>query len=146
MTNGKISKRANIVMDNLIHIIIFALFFSIMFWGISSYSDGSALMEDIYAKEIASIINTAEPGMNYKIDISKVAAIAFKNGKNYRDIVDIDNVNNEVIVSSRLTSGTAYKFFNDVDIINFNVEPASGNTQATRLVFEVIEKQRGENE
>src|SRR3989344_6135589 len=115
------NKMANIVMDNIIHIVIFALFFAIMLWGISSYSDGSALLEDIYAKEIARVINTAEPGMSFKIDISKIAAVAFDNGKKFEDIVYIDNVKNEVIVSSRLSSGTAYKFFNDVDIIN--VEP-----------------------
>ncbi len=108
-------KRASIVMDNLIHIIIFAMFFSIMFWGVSSYSNGSALLEDIYAKEIVRVINTAEPGMSFKIDISKIAAVANKNGKNFADIVYIDNVQNEVRVSSRLNTGTAYKFFNDAE-------------------------------
>lgn len=138
------NKKANIVMDNIIHIIIFAMFFAIMFWGISSYSDGSALLEDIYAKEIARVINTAEPGMSFKIDISKIAAVAYGNGKKFEDLVTIDNVNNEVKVSSRLSSGTTYRFFNDVDIVNFRVEAASGNSQDTRFVFEVVEKQRAE--
>ena len=136
------NKNASIVMDNVIHIIIFCLFFAIMFWGIGSYSNGSAMLEDIYAKEIARVINTAEPGMSFKIDISKIAAVAYKNGKNFADIVDIDNVNNEVVVSSRLTTGTAYKFFNDVDIVNFRVEAVSGNSQNTRFIFEVKERQK----
>lgn len=131
-------------MDNIIHIIIFAMFFAIMFWGISSYSDGSALLEDIYAKEIARVINGAEPGMNFKIDISKIASVAFNNGKNFADIIYVDNVNNEVRVSSRLSSGTAYKFFNDVDVVNFSVETVSGNEEGTRFIFEVVEKQRVE--
>lgn len=135
-------KKASIVMDNIIHIIIFALFFSIMFWGISAYSNGSALLEDIYAKEIARLINTAEPGMNFKMDISKIASVAYKNGKNFADIVNIDNVNNEVVVSSRLSSGTSYKFFNDVDLVNFKVEAVSGNSQDTRFIFEVKERQK----
>lgn len=135
-------KRASIVMDNLIHIIIFAMFFSIMFWGISSYSNGSALLEDIYAKEIVRVINTAEPGMSFKIDISKIAAVANKNGKNFADIVYIDNVQNEVRVSSRLNTGTAYKFFNEVDIVNFRVEAVSGDSLGTKFIFEVKEKQK----
>ncbi len=135
-------RRASIVMDNIIHIIIFCLFFAIMFWGIGSYSNGSAMLEDIYAKEIARVINTAEPGMSFKMDISKIESVAYKNGKNFADIVDIDNVNNEVIVSSRLTTGTAYKFFNDVDIVNFRVEAVSGNSQDTRFIFEVKERQK----
>ncbi|MEK6894614.1 MAG: hypothetical protein AABX10_04075 [Nanoarchaeota archaeon] len=137
-------KRASIVMDNIIHIIIFCLFFAIMFWGIGSYSNGSAMLEDIYAKEIARVINVAEPGMSFKIGISKIAAVAFKNGKNFADIVTINNVNNEVVVSSRLSSGTAYKFFNDVDIVNFKVEAVSGNSQDTRFIFDVVKKQRSE--
>ena len=135
-------KRASIVIDNLIHIIIFAMFFSIMFWGISSYSNGSALLEDIYAKEIVRVINTAEPGMSFKIDISKIAVVANKNGKNFADIVYIDNVQNEVRVSSRLNTGTAYKFFNDVDVVNFRVEAVSGNALDTKFIFEVKEKQK----
>lgn len=134
--------KANIVMDNIIHIVIFAIFFSIMFWGISSYSDGSALLEDLYAKEIARVINTAEPGMSFKIDISKIAVIAFNNGKAFSDIIDIDNINNEIRVSSRLTSGTAYKFFNDVDVVNWEVVPVSDKAEGTRFVFEVREKQK----
>ncbi len=136
--------KANIVMDNIIYIIIFALFFVIMFWGISSYSDGSALLEDIYAKEIARVINTATPGMSFKIDISKIAVVAFNNGKAFSDIIDIDNVNNEVRVSSRLASGTSYKFFNDVDIVNWDVIPVSGKAEGTRFVFEVVKKKRAE--
>ena len=134
--------KANIVMDNIIHIVIFAIFFSIMFWGISSYSDGSALLEDLYAKEIARVINTAEPGMSFKIDISKIAVIAFNNGKAFSDIIDIDNINNEIRVSSRLTSGTAYKFFNDVDVVNWEVVPVSDKAEGTKFVFEVREKQK----
>lgn len=134
--------KANIVMDNIIHIVIFAIFFSIMFWGISSYSDGSALLEDLYAKEIARVINTAEPGMSFKIDISKIAVIAFNNGKAFSDIIDIDNINNEIRVSSRLTSGTAYKFFNDVDVVNWEVVPVSDKAEGTRFVFEIRGKQK----
>lgn len=137
-------KKASIVMDNIIHIIIFALFFAIMFWGISSYSNGSALLEDIYAKEIARVINAAEPGMSFKMDISKIAAVAYNNGKKFEDIVNVDNVNNEIVVSSRLTTGTAYKFFNDVDIINFRVEAVSGKAESTRFIFDVVKKQRSE--
>ncbi|MBM3206700.1 MAG: hypothetical protein FJZ43_03720 [Candidatus Staskawiczbacteria bacterium] len=135
-------KRANIVMDNLIHIVIFAMFFGIMFWGIGSYSDGSALIEDIYAKEIVRLINAAEPGMSFKLDVSKLAVVANKNGKKFEETIYVDNVNNELRVSSRLGSGTIYKFFNDVDIVNFRVESVSGNSIATRFLFEVVERQR----
>lgn len=135
-------RRANIVMDNIIHIIIFTMFFAIIFWGVSSYSDGSALLEDIYAKEIARVINTAEPGMSFKIDISKIASVAYGNGKKFEDIVTIDNVQNEVRVSSRLNTGTSYKFFNDVDVVNFRIEAVSGESLDTRFIFEVKEKQK----
>ena len=134
----------NLIMNNIIYLLLFILFFMVMFWFVNSYSNGSAFYEDFYSKEIVSIVNKAEPGMEFKIDVSRVAGIAFKNGKPLKDIVSVDNVNNRITVSSRLNAGTSFNFFNDVDIVEWSVEVPSGKPESTRFIFKV--KDRGRNE
>jgi len=137
-------RRGDTTVDVIIHISIFILFFSLMFVFVNSYSNGSDFLENFYSKEISKMINNAEPGMEFKIDISKLAVVALKNGKPLKDIVAIDNVKNQVIVSSRLNSGTSFSFFNDVDVVDFYVEEISGSSEATRFIFKIKEKQRNE--
>jgi len=140
------NKRADtdFIMNYVIYVVLFLLFFLGMFYFVNSHSNGSAFYEDFYAKEIAGVINNAEPGMEFKIDVTPVAAIAFKKGKPVEDIVLIDNVNNRVVVSSRLNTGTSFSFFKDVDVVDFYVESVSGNSETTRFIFKVKERQRDE--
>lgn len=136
----------NIAMDSIIYLVICALVFIGMLWFVNSYSNAAGFWEDFYAKEIAGIINNAERGMEYKIDITNVAVIALKNGKPVKDIISIDNVNNQVIVSTRASTGTGFSFFNDVDIVEWKVEAPSGSPETTQFIFKVKEKQRDEVE
>jgi len=131
-------------MTNIIYLLLFIFFFMVMFWFVNSYSDRSAFYEDFYSKEIVSIINKAEPGMEIKIDVSRVAVIAFKKTKPIEDIIYVDNVNNQIIVSSRLNAGTSFGFFNDVDIVEWKTEGPSGRPENTQFMFKV--KERGRNE
>ena len=82
--------------------------------------------------------------MEIKIDVSRVAVIAFKKTKPIEDIIYVDNVNNQIIVSSRLNAGTSFGFFNDVDIVEWKTEGPSGRPENTQFMFKV--KERGRNE
>lgn len=128
-----------IAMDTIMHLVIFILFFAIMFWFVLSYSNGAVFVEDFYAKEIVMMINNAVPGQNLAIDVTKLASVAVKNGKLVRDTIIVDNVNNKIITSTRLNTGTSFAFFNDVDIVNWHVELLSGSSKTTQFIFEVKE-------
>ena len=132
----------HIILDSIIHIVIFILFFSGMFWFVTSYNDGAVLWEDFYAKQIANLINNAEPGMEIKVDVTRISGIAIKRGKDVKRIVDIDNVNNRVIVDLRNKKGASFAYFNNVDIIDWKVVQLSGGATTNRFEFKVIEKQR----
>lgn len=134
----------DLMMDNLIYLFIFILFFLTMFYFVNSYSNGGAFYEDFYAKEISRIINSAQPGMELKIDVTPLVVVASKNKKPLNEIILIDNVNNKVIVSSKLNSGTSFSFFNDVDVIYSPLEVISGGVENTRFIFKIVEKQRVE--
>ncbi len=138
-----------ILMDTIQHLVIFILFFAIMFWFVLSYSNGSAFMEDFYAKEIIMLINNAVPGQKLAIDVTKLAGVAIKNGKPVRDIISVDNVNNRIITSTRLNAGTSFVFVNDVDIIYRPVELLSGSSKTSQFIFEIragrkIQEQKNE--
>ncbi len=128
------------MMDTIIHIVIFILFFLVMFFFVTSYSNGATFWEDFYSKEIVRVVNGAEPGMEFKIDVTSLAVIAVKNGKPIKDIISVDNVNNKVVVSSRLNSGTSFGFFKDVDVVEWKTEAPSGRSENTQFIFKVKEK------
>ncbi len=137
------NKRAEgILYDNIIYAFLFILFFMLMFYFITGYQDGATFWEDFYAKEISLMINRAEPGMEIAVDVSNLAVIAIKNGKSYREIISIDNVNNRVSVSVRNGAGTSYGFFKDFDIVEPRVEIPSGGATTTRFIFKIKERQR----
>ena len=126
--------------ETLLYTIFTIAFLLLMFNFVTGYRGGSALWEDLYAKEIANLINHAEPGTEVKLDVSRLSSLAVKNGKDVRDIIYINNVDNSVTVSIRNGAGTRYSFFNDVDIIEPRVEAVSGGAVVNRLIFSVREK------
>ncbi len=128
-----------ILMDTIMHLVIFILFFAIMFWFVLSYSNGSVFVEDFYAKEIALMINNAVPGQKLAVDVTKLASVAVKNGKPVRDMISVDNVYNRIIVSTRLNTGTSFAFINDVDIIYRPIELSSESSKTSQFIFEVRE-------
>ena len=132
----------HIILDSIIHIVIFILFFSGMFCFVTSYTSNVAFWEDFYAKEIAYAIDRAEPGMEFKLDVSKLAVVAAKTGKPVKDIISIDNVQNTVSVSVRRNAGASFRFFNDVDVVDWKTEAPSGSAATTQFIFIVKERQK----
>lgn len=131
---------------NVIYLIIALTFFIGMFYFVTAMQDGAAKWEDFYSKEIANLVNLAEPGQEVFLDVSHAASIAFKNEKGPSDIFTFDNVNNKVIVSLRQNSASSFSFANKVDVIDARVELPSGSAETTRLYFKILEEQRGEDE
>lgn len=124
----------NLLDWNFAYLIIFLLFFVSLFFFVNSNKDNAAYWEDYYAKEIALVIDRANPGENYEIDVTKAINIASRN-KNADRIFDFDNVKKEVIVNLGEGYGTRYRFLNDVTVSDWNVELVSGGIESSRLVF-----------
>ena len=92
---------------------------------------GDVTSEQIYAKQIALIIDKADVGMKINLDVSKLHDIA--EGNDYRgQIINIDNELNVVRVNLVKGKGYEFKFFNGRDIVwELNEEE--------ELVFEVVD-------
>jgi hypothetical protein len=114
MNAGK--KRGTILLENIIFIILNLLFISILILFIYLKSENAAVLEEVYAKQIALIIDSAKPGMIINLDMEKAIETAKKElGEDrIKEIVSIDN--NIVTVKLREKGGYEYSFFNNVDV------------------------------
>ena len=112
-------KKGNVLTENIIFVILNLVFLSILILFVFSKSGGAAVLEEKYAKQIALIIDSAEPVMAISLDMSDAVKTARDNGISAGEIVSING--NVVNVHLRDKEGYSYSFFNDVDVsINFN--------------------------
>jgi len=109
------NKKANTLMENLVYILLVVVFVSIMYFSITRAGSQAGFYEQIYAKQIALIVDKAKPGIDMELDTFEMQRIARKNNFN-GNIVSIDNNENKVVVKLIDGKGYSYKFFNDVDV------------------------------
>lgn len=124
--------------NNVLHLIVLAVFIVGVFAFVSSQLNGARVWEDYYAKEIVKVINLAKPGDVIELNIHKGTEVAKKNKvESYSDLFMVDNTNNEVCVKLNNIRRTCYSYFNDVFIDNMEVRlGVPGNI----LRFEVKEE------
>lgn len=104
-------KKANILMENIVFILLNLIFISILVFFVFSKSGSAAVLEEKYSKQIALILDSAKPVMKIKINMDDAIEIA-KKEKYEQDLVSIkDNI---VTVKLREKGGYSYSFFKDV--------------------------------
>jgi len=62
-------RKANILTENIIFIILNLLFLSILILFVFSKSGGAAVLEEKYSKQIALILDSAKPGMTIRLNM-----------------------------------------------------------------------------
>ena len=109
----KISKKGNILTENIIFIVLNLIFLTILILFLFSRMGGGAVLEEKYAKQIALVLDSAKPGMIIHLNMEDAIEEAEKELDKISGLVVI----NENIVTVRLGegSGYSYSFFNDVD-------------------------------
>jgi lipoprotein signal peptidase len=108
------NKRGEILIENVLFILLTTIFIFLLILFLIKQGNGTIVLEQIYAKEIALSIDYAKPIMLIKIDMEKGLNIAKKNGIDFNNVVQItDNV---VKVKLSQNSGYTYSFFNDVEV------------------------------
>jgi hypothetical protein len=113
----------SILQSNVIYVLFTGLFVIGIFMAIYYYRDNANTWEEIYAKEIARMINLAEPGDIIAIDIHKGSLVARKQGFNeYSSIISFDNPRREIVVKLRKLGETRFSYVNNVLIENVSIE------------------------
>lgn len=108
----KINYRGEILIENVVFILLNAIFLFVLILFLIKQGQGAVVLEQIYAKEIALLVDSAKPNMLIKIDMEKGLKLAEKNGIDFKEAVKIDG--NTVRVRLSGDSGYTYSFFNDV--------------------------------
>lgn len=127
--NFKKSKKGDILIENVVFILLNAVFIFVLILFLIKQGQGAIILEQTYAKEIALLADSAKPGMQIRVDMEKGMKIAEKNKFDFRRIVNVNG--NVVQVKLNDDTGYTYSFFNDV---NLQVYPErDGNNEYTGL-------------
>jgi hypothetical protein len=110
-------KKANIITENIIFIILNLIFLSILILFVFSKAGSVAVLEEKYAKQIALTIDAAKPLMVITLKMEDVIEKAKKENFDLDDIVMIND--NVVTVKLHEKGGYSYSFFNDAKVDAF---------------------------
>lgn len=131
----KMNKRGNDLFPPIIIFIILNLiFFSSLMLFVKKNVESSQTYEEFYAKKIGLILDRAEPGMIFEINITDLIENAQKNGKKPNEIkenlIKINTEESYVEVRVSDKSGFRYPFFSkinlDEDITRINLDIQDG--------------------
>ncbi|MDP2628748.1 MAG: hypothetical protein Q8P15_02535 [Nanoarchaeota archaeon] len=107
------NKRGNILTENIIFIVLNLAFITILLLFLFSRTGDASVLEEKYAKQIALLIDAAEPIMTIHLSMEDAIEIAEKENFPAGEIVKITG--NVVTVKLGEDGGYSYSFFNDVD-------------------------------
>lgn len=110
------NKKADLLHEHVIFIVLNVVFFSVMLLFIYIQGSSVHLIEEETAKQIALLIDAAKPGTTIEINLKDLFAEAEKEGISKENSVKIDNDKNLVIVKGSEKSFYEYSYFNDVDV------------------------------
>jgi len=130
----KPNKKGNILTENIIFIVLNLAFLIILLVFLFSKTGGAAVLEEKYAKQIALIVDAAEPGMTIDLEMGDAVKIAEKEKFPLSQMV----TRNGNIINVRLREGSrgySYSFFNDV-AVNGNL-----NENKTGYYFVITENE-----
>lgn len=116
------NRRGDFLTSHIVFIILVIIFISSMAFFIAKKGDGDFMIEDLYSKKIAILLDRLKPGMQVELDISDLKDVVEEN-EFKQDFLKIDNFNREVFVkvSDRTTSGVSYEYFSDFDFLEYNI-------------------------
>lgn len=109
-------KADTIVLETTIFIILNLVFIFLLLIFVYSSGKGAFIYEEMYAKQIALLIDNAEPDMIMGLNMEKAVELAEENGKPRDEIVSINKEKNEVVVSLSSKGGHSFQYFSDYDI------------------------------
>jgi hypothetical protein len=108
------NRKANILHENVIFIILNVTFFSIMILFVYLQSSSVHVNEEVTAKQVALLIDASKPGTDINMNLKDFFAKAEKNGISKENSVKVDNDKDLVIVRGSKKSFYEYSYFNNI--------------------------------
>jgi hypothetical protein len=135
---NKRGEEGGVLKDNVVYIILLAVFVAALLYYLYGQMNGAAVWEDFYAKEIVRIVDMAKPGDYIELDISKAGEIAKKNDVYLSNqMIEFDVNAKRICVKLSTGKKTCYSYFNDVRLSDPLIERG---VPGDLLTFSVGEK------
>ena len=115
--NKSRGKRGDILIGDVIFLVLNLVFLTILILFVVSKTNDAARLEELHAKQIALMIDSAKPVMEIKLDMEKAKESAEENKIDFGEAVSITG--NIVKVKLSQKGGYEYSFFNDVQVKAF---------------------------
>jgi hypothetical protein len=134
---GKRGDAESISWPEVVFIILILAFSAVFFIFAKDTLSGAIIQEEAYAKRIALMLDSAQPGTEIVLDISKLVEVALDSNvqrSSLTDTIKIDDSLHKVIVSLRLGKEYSYSYFSDYKITG-SYEPSLGK-YSYRIVVE----------
>lgn len=106
--------RAEITMEEVVFVLLNLVFFSMLFLFVYNLSTGAFVLDKLYAKELALIVNSANPGTQIKLDVSDAYILAEENKIPAESIFNFDD--DHVLIKLSDSRVFSYPYFNDISI------------------------------
>ncbi len=105
-------KRGEILIESIVFIILNLAFLTILVLFLLKQGTGAILLEDSYAKQIALLVDSAEPGTIMEINMKRGLDLSEEKGVDFKEAVSFSE--NYVKVKLSEKGGFEYPLFNDV--------------------------------
>ncbi len=124
-------KRAQILVENVVFIVLNLIFLTILILFIYSKSGGEAVLEEKYSKQIALLIDSAKPEMIIHLNMEDAIEKAKEEWGEDKVNKIVSVKGNIVTVKLREKGENSYSFFNDVDVSVYpdKTNPKTGNVE-----------------
>ncbi len=110
-------KKGEILVGNVVFIILNLLYLSILIIFLFTQGSGVKIVEETYAKQIALLIDSSQPGMFFYLDMENAYEIAKERNVAFEDIVSKNgNLITVTLDNSNDRKGYSYSFFNNVNV------------------------------
>jgi len=103
-------KGTEVLTEEIIFIVLNLIFFAALFIFIINSIGGKAYYQQVYAKQLALVLDEMKPGTSILVDITDAVKFAGKK----ENIINIDNTNKKVVVRITSIGGYSYTYFNNL--------------------------------
>ena len=131
-------KGTELLQSNIIYLVLVVIFVAIVGTFVWQQQSGAAIWEDYYVKQLGLLLDRAQPGDSFTLDVHKATEVA--RGNQVLDLTSIfwfDNDLKEVCAKFSNQYATCFAYYTDIDVA-WRVDLAAGaRTAKNVLVIDV---------
>jgi len=135
LSRRSIKKRGGLAFPIIIFLVLNIAFFTIMMLFVQRVSSNALIYEEAYAKKIGLLLNRAESGMEFRINVTDLALVAKKNGLTDQEVkkllINIDTEKGTVTIKAKKEGSFVFPYFSEIEL-----EQGENPTTWLNLVFD----------